>query len=100
MHRSRAFAGVATVFVLGVAAPTMADLACKPVLKFSDVRFSAAQNQQRKWRATIAVDASRCGQNSGLFEIKFVRLKEFGPDLLFTERFSWRPVAVEASLDF
>jgi hypothetical protein len=33
------------------------------------------------------------------FEIKFVRLKEMGPDLLFTERFTWRPGLVEVALD-
>jgi hypothetical protein len=35
-----------------------------------------------------------------LAEVSLVRLKEVGPDLLFTERFRWGPVTVEVSLDF
>jgi hypothetical protein len=59
-----------------------------------------AQNQQRKWTATLTVDASRCATTIGQFEIRFVRLKEFGPDLGFTEKFRWIPGSVEASLNF
>ena len=100
MVRLRLLAGLAATFVLCVPTRTVADPACKPLLKFDEVRFSAAQNQQRKWTAILAVDASRCAKSSGLFEIKFVRLKEVGSDLPFSERFRWRPVVIEVSLDF
>jgi hypothetical protein len=33
-------------------------------------------------------------------EIRFVRLKEFGPDQVFTEQFRLTLVSVEASLNF
>jgi hypothetical protein len=85
---------------LAVVTPAAADSACKPALTFKDVRFSKAQNQQRKWTATLAVDASRCAATTGQFEIRFVRLKEFGPDLTFTEKFRWTPGSVDASLNF
>jgi hypothetical protein len=86
--------------VLGAAAPATAEFASKPALTFKDVRFSKAQNQQRKWTATLTVDASRCAATTGQFEIGFVRLKEFAPDLVFTEKFRWTPGSVDASLNF
>jgi hypothetical protein len=68
-------------------------------LTFKDVKFSEAQNQLRKWTGVISVDATRCTATSGPFEIKFVRLKEIGPDLLFTEKFNWSPGLVDVSLN-
>jgi hypothetical protein len=86
--------------MLGLATPATAEFACRPALTFKDVQFSKAQNRQRKWTATLTVDASRCAATTGQFEIKFVRLKEFGPDRVFTEEFRWTPGSVEASLNF
>ena len=40
---------------------------------------------QRIWTARIAVDASQCATTSGRFFIRFVRLKEVGPDVRFAE---------------
>jgi hypothetical protein len=86
--------------MLGVAAPARAGFACKPALAFKDVSFSKAQNQQRKWMATLTVDASRCAATAGQFEIAFVRLKEFGPDLFFTEKFGWTAGSVDVAANF
>jgi hypothetical protein len=44
-------------------------------------------------------DHIRSGATTGQFEIKFVRLKEFGPDPVFTEKFRWTPGSVDASLN-
>jgi hypothetical protein len=85
---------------LGLATPAPAKFACKPALTFKYVQFSKAQNRQRKWTATLTVDALRCASTTGQFDIRFVRLKEFGPDLVFTEKFRWSPGSVEASLNF
>jgi hypothetical protein len=93
-------AGLAAALVLCVPAQAMAGMACKPVLTFKEVRFSEAQNQLRKWTGVLAVDASRCVASSGTFEIKFVRTKEVGLDLLFGERFQWSPGLTQVSLDF
>lgn len=86
--------------MLGSAVPAAAEFVCKPALTFKDVRFSEAQKQQRKWTAALTVDASRCVATTGQFEIKFVRLKEFGPDLVFAETFRWTHGSVDASLNF
>jgi hypothetical protein len=100
MRPTPAMAGLAAALVLCVPAQAMAGIACKPVVTFREVRFSEAQNQLRKWTGILAVDASRCVAISGAFEIKFVRIKEIGPDLLFSERFKWNPGQTQVSLDF
>jgi hypothetical protein len=86
--------------IFGVAAPAGAEFACKPGLAFKDVSFSKAQNQQRKWMATLTVNASRCAATAGQFEIAFVRLKEFGPDFFFTEKFGWTVGSVDVAVNF
>jgi hypothetical protein len=100
MRPTLATAWLAATLVLCVPAQAMAGVACKPVLTFREVRFSEAQNQVRKWTGVLAVDASRCVATSGAFEIKLVRIKEMGPDLLFSERFKWSPGLTQVSLDF
>jgi hypothetical protein len=93
-------AGLAAAMVPYVSTEAVAGLACEPVLTFKEVRFSDAQNQLRKWRGVVAVDASRCAATSGSFEIKFIRIKEMGLDSLFSERFQWSPGSTQVSLDF
>jgi hypothetical protein len=100
MHRLCLLAGLACAFMLCLPSQSTADLACKPILTFKEANFSSAQEQRRKWTALPHVDASRCATTSGYFEIKFVRLKEVGPDLLFTEGFTWTPGLFAVSLDF
>lgn len=72
---------------------------CKPVVSATQARSSDAVNQQRRWTAVLAVDASRCASSAGTFDIDFVREKETGPDLAFTQRFIWRPGPTEIALD-
>jgi hypothetical protein len=48
----------------------------------------------------VAVDASRCVATSGAFEIKFVRIKEMGSDLLFSERFKSSPRLTQSFFGF
>jgi hypothetical protein len=97
---SRVLVAAAAMVILCVSTPTIAGRICKPSLTVTDVRFSEARDQLRKWTAALAADSSHCAESSGSFEIKFMRLKEFGPDLLFTERFSWASPVAEVSLDF
>jgi len=76
---------------------------CKPALSITDVQFSEWQlpTLQRKWTATVAVDASRCAANTaGYFEIGFLRLIENGVDIEFTEEFAWLSPKVNVSVDF
>ena len=88
-----------SIVALG-ATPAASQQDCKPRLSFEQVRFSEIENQQRKWTAVIAVDASRCAATSGRFDITFVRMKETGPDVSFTERFTWAPGKAEVAVDF
>jgi hypothetical protein len=100
MRPTPAMVPLAAALVLCVPVQALGGIACKPVLTFKKVRFSEAQNQLRKWTGVVAVDASRCTATSGAFEIKFVRIKEMGPDLLFSEQFNWSSGLTEVSLDF
>jgi hypothetical protein len=100
MHKSRVLAAAAATFIACAPAQTAADPVCRPQLAFKRVGFSGVRNQQRTWTAILAVDGRHCAESSGMFEIKFVRLKEVGPDLLFTERLKWSADMIEVSLDF
>jgi hypothetical protein len=100
MRQSPLLVAAAATFIACAPAPTAAGPVCKPKLTFKAARFSEARNQQRTWTASLAVDRKHCIESSGIFEIKFVRLKEVGPDLLFTERFKWSVDMTEVSLDF
>jgi hypothetical protein len=77
--------------------------ACTPRLVLKDVHFSEMQppTLERKWTATVSVDASRCAADAeGSFDIAFTRLKEYGVDLELRERFQWRPPEVKIAIDF
>jgi len=98
------FAGLLAGFaaLLG-ATQAIAQSICKPALAITDVHFSAMQppTLQRKWTATVSVDATRCAENArGTFEIGFSRLKENAPEVDFYERFSWRSPSVTLDVDF
>ena len=61
---------------------------------------------ERKWSATVSVDASNCVKNSaGYFEILFSRLKETAPEIDFRQEFmwfafDWLPPVVRVEVDF
>jgi hypothetical protein len=87
--------------VVGLAAnPGLAAPPCTPDLAVTSAHLSEMQALRRIWTARIAVDASQCATTSGRFFIRFVRLKELGPDLPFSEAFTWRPGAIEVSTSF
>jgi hypothetical protein len=88
--------------VVGAAAAAGAE-PCKPDLVINDIHFSEMQppSMERKWTASVSVDASGCAANSaGYFEIVFVRLLEIGPELEFREQFVWMPPSVRVGVDF
>ena len=92
MHRSCSSAFLAAV--IGLAGMTQAFGAqlCRPTLAFRDIQFSPMQppTMERRWSATVSVDASNCVANSaGYFEIVFSRLKETAPEIDFREEFMW-----------
>ncbi len=76
---------------------------CKPDLVIKDIHFSEMQppSMERKWTASVSIDASRCAADSaGYFEIVFVRQLEIGPELEFREQFVWLPPFVRVGVDF
>jgi hypothetical protein len=76
---------------------------CRPKLTVTDVQFSKMipPTLERKWTATVVVDASRCAPNaSGHFDLGISRLKEWGNELDFREPFIWRGPSVKISVDF
>ena len=85
--------------LLGATAPGAGQETCRPVLSAKSSGHSDVLNFQRRWKGVFTVDASRCATTEGAFEIEFVRLKDGGPDLPFTEQFAWLNNDTEVNLD-
>jgi hypothetical protein len=100
MRSTRVVIGLTVALAVCVPGQAKSGAACAPLLTFKQVRFGEAQDQLRKWTGTLSVDASRCQRTSGDFEMKFVRGKEMGLDVLFAQKFQWKPGPIEVSLDF
>jgi hypothetical protein len=102
-RRSWTVALLAGAIGLLAGSPAVSQQVCKPTLTITDVQFSKWQRptMERKWTATVAVDASRCAANTaGYFEIGFLRLIENGVDIEFTEEFAWMSPEVTVGVDF
>jgi hypothetical protein len=85
--------------LLGATVPAIGQETCTPVLSTKSSGHSQVVNFQRRWTGVFAVDASRCSSTAGAFELEFVRLKDIGPDLTFTEWFAWTGEETEVRLD-
>jgi hypothetical protein len=55
--------------------------------------------QPWQWRATVIADASYCATRSGQFEIDVVRIKEYSPDVQFTEKYRWHAGQFDVSIE-
>jgi hypothetical protein len=89
-------------FVLMNAANVLADMSCKPLLSFRNVREIRPASRlvgSWTWRASIAADTRYCATRSGGFEIDFIRIKEHSPDLQFTERLRWSAGQFDVSIE-
>jgi hypothetical protein len=76
---------------------------CRPKLTVTGVQFSEMipPTLERKWTATVMVDASRCVTNaSGYFDLGITRLKETGYEFDFREQFIWLTPSVKIGVDF
>ena len=97
---------VAGLLAAGVALMGAAQAAgnpvCKPILSIKDARLSEMlpPTLERRWSATVTVDASRCATTAGYFELGISRLKEYAPELEFREQFIWSSPSVKISVDF
>jgi hypothetical protein len=100
----RTFISAVVTSALSIASVEQAasQAACRPKLTVTGVQFSEMipPTLERKWTATVMVDASRCAPNSaGYFDIIFIRLKENAVDLEFREEFIWLPPSVKVGID-
>ena len=88
--------------VFGPAATVLADVTCKPVLSFRNVREirpPILQIAPWTWTASIVADTRFCATGSGSFEIDFIRTKENSAELQFTEKLRWRAGQFEVSIE-
>jgi hypothetical protein len=83
------------------AMPTLATITCKPLLAIKNVREirTSTMPQPWTWRATIIADASYCATRSGPFEIDVIRIKEYAPDVQFTEKYRWNAGQFDVSIE-
>ena len=100
-RRGRTACAAVTCWVLllsvAQAAPTVA---CKPLLSTRDVRTARESPiLPYEWKVTVFADARHCATHSGTFEIDFIRIKEYAPDLQFTEKFRWKDGQFDVSLE-
>jgi hypothetical protein len=90
-HSTLVFAAVTGFIANMMATGAMAAVTCKPILSVKnvqDVRTSTVP-EPWTWNATIHANPTFCATRSGSFEIDFVRIKEYAPDLQFTAKFQW-----------
>jgi hypothetical protein len=83
-------------------ATARSEIACKPLLSVvntREIRNAAQPALPWTWRATIATDLRFCATQSGPFEIDFVRIKEYAPDIQFTQRFRWAARQFDVSME-
>jgi hypothetical protein len=103
MYRSLISSIVASTLGLASVVPVTGHPLCSPKLTVSDVQFSEMipPTLERKWTATVMVDASRCAPNaSGYFDLGISRLKETGYELDFRQQFIWLAPLVKIGVDF
>jgi hypothetical protein len=73
---------------------------CKPILSIRDIgEIRSSELLPYAWTATVLADSRHCATYSGIFEVDFIRIKEFGPDVQFTEKFRWEAGAFEISVE-
>jgi hypothetical protein len=88
--------------LLGATSAFSQVVVCKPLLltkAVREVRPSSPQALPWKWQATIVADTSFCATRSGNFEMDFVRIKEYSPDLQFTQTFRWSQKQFDVSME-
>jgi hypothetical protein len=100
-RRGRAACAAFTCWVLLLnAAQAASAVACKPLLSMGAVMTDRESPiLPYEWKLAVFADARHCATRSGMFEIDFVRIQEYSPDLQFTERFQWSEGRFEVSFE-
>ena len=84
------------------AAPSLAAITCKPIFSIKNVReirTASASSQPWTWKATIVADRTFCATAEGSFEIDFIQLTEYSPDVQFTEKYRWAAGQFDVTVD-
>ena len=66
---------------------------------FANFVLRSGRSYPWTWKATIVADASYCATKSGNFEIDFIRIKEYSPDMQFTEKVRWSSGQFDVSIE-
>lgn len=92
---------LAGVLVALWATNALATIACKPLLTIKNVREVRTSTMPKPWtwQAIIIADASYCATPSGWFEIDVIQIKEYAPDVQFTQKYRWNPGQFDVSID-
>jgi len=93
---------LACVLVAASATSSLSEITCKPLLLVKTIREMRAPTtpaQPWTWKATITADASYCATRGGNFEIDFMRIKEYAPDVQFTEKYRWSQGEFDVSME-
>ncbi len=93
---------MACALVAACATDALAAITCKPILSVRNVRELRTADrpvQPWTWKATIVADNAHCATAAGAFEIDFIRIKEYSPDMQFTERYKWTPGQFEVTME-
>src|SRR5262249_20055069 len=96
------FAGLlASLLICSATTGSLCAIACKPMLVLRNVREirTSATPQSWIWTATVVVDRTYCATSTGAFEIDFIRIKEYSPDMQFTEKFRWASGQFDVSIE-
>ena len=91
-HRPALTLLLACAFAAPAATSALAAITCKPILSIRNVRELRTANmpiQPWIWKAAIVADNAFCATAAGAFEIDFIQIKEYAPDVQFTERYKW-----------
>jgi hypothetical protein len=102
LRRSALTSLVTCALVAACAADALAAVTCKPILSIRNVReLRTAERpvQPWTWKATIVADASYCATKSGNFEIDFIQITEYSPDMQFTEKYRWSSGQIDVSME-
>ncbi len=81
--------------------PGLAAITCKPLLTVKNVRESRPDRMSQPWvwTATVVANGKFCATSSGAFEIDFIRIKEYAPDMQFTQKYTWTSGQFDLSME-
>jgi hypothetical protein len=101
LRRNTLMSLLVCALVASCATGALGAITCKPLLAIKNVREirTSAMPQPWTWQATVIADASYCATRSGQFEIDVIRIKEYAPDVQFTEKYRWNAGQFDVTIE-